>query len=167
MSGGVAEDSVAVVDFRLNDEPLLHVDKAFREAVRSIRTSRHYDEATIVGRLQMGDFAPSTLRCRIDTLDASIVCDFDESLRDQVLGAMDSMVIATGIAEFSLGGVLRALELEEVTVVPESGRKSFTELAAEQGVGPVVNITDFGLTEAVEDDDFDRFLKAALSARGE
>lgn len=168
MCGGIADTAVSVVDVHLNEKPLLHIDKGFREAVRGMRTTRHYDSATIVGRLQMGDFAPSTLRCRIDTWDASIVCDFDEPLRDKVLSAMDSMVIAAGIAEFSLGGGnIRALELTELTVVPEDSRKSFQQLAAEQGVEPVADVAEFGLGEPVDDDDFEHFLRAALSARGE
>jgi hypothetical protein len=168
MCGGIAADSVAVVDFRRKGESLVHVDQAFREAVRMMRMSRHYDEATIVGRLQMGDFAPSTLRCRIDTLDASIVCDFNESLRDQVLAAMDSMVIATGVAEYGIGReTMRVLEISELTILAESSRKSFAELASEQGIGPVTDISGFASGEALEDDDFERFLNAALSARGE
>lgn len=168
MCGGLADNSVAVVDFRRKGQSLLHVDQAFRAAVRSMRTSRHYDEATIVGRLQMGDFAPSTLRCRIDTLDASIVCDFGDSLRDQVLAAMDSMVIATGIAEYGIDHeTIRVLEITELTIVEEGSRKSFAELAAEQGIGPVTDISDFFAGESVEDDDFERFFQAAMSARGE
>ncbi|MCZ2815225.1 hypothetical protein [Modestobacter sp. VKM Ac-2984] len=168
MCGGIADSSVATVDFRVKGQSLLHIDQAFRDAVRSMRTSRHYDEATIVGRLQMGDFAPSTLRCRIDTLDASIVCDFDESLRDEVLAAMDSMVIATGRAEYGIDReTIRVLVLVELTVVAESSRKSFAELASEQGIAPVTDLSDFFPNESVEDDDFERFLNAAMSARGE
>lgn len=168
MCGGISTSSVATVDFRLNGSSVLLINEEFRSAVRVVRSSRTFDDVTIVGRLQMGDFAPSTLRCRIDTLDASIVCDFDESLRDQILAAMDNMVVATGRAEYGIDRqTVRVLVLAEVTSVEESGRRSFAELAGEQKITPVASLSEFFSTESVDDDEFDRFMDAAMSARGE
>ncbi|TFV49542.1 hypothetical protein [Blastococcus sp. TF02A-35] len=167
MSGGIAEAAVAAVDFDLNGHRMLHVDSAFRQAVRVMRRSRHYDQASLVGRLQMGDFALSALRCRIDTIDSSILCNFDESMRPQVLADMDSMVIASGIAEFGIGGTMRSLDLVDLEVVPEGSRRTFEELAAEQGVGLISDAAEFGLSEDVPEDDFESFFQSALSARAE
>lgn len=64
------------------------IDDAVKQAVRSFQRRETSGQLTISGRLHMGDFAPSALRCRIDTPQGPVTCDFDVDLREQVLAAM-------------------------------------------------------------------------------
>jgi len=65
----------------------------------ALAVSAETQEVAVVGRLTMGDFAPSTLRCRIDTPIGGLLCDFEQELRSQILEGMDRLVRAEGLAE--------------------------------------------------------------------
>lgn len=168
LSGGVAEGFVSRIDLNRDGRLILGIDAEFRMMVRELRQSTRRDEATVVGLLQMGDFAPSSLRCRIDTLSASIVCNFDESLKDQVLAAMDSMVSARGVAEFAVDGrTMRSMDITELTGLDRAENVSLDALTREQGVVPLSDVALLGADKPMAADDFARFLSDALSARGE
>lgn len=112
----------------------------------------------------MGDFAPSALRCRIDTAEGPVTCDFDEELRPDVLAAMDRSVVAQGLAEFWPGeGRPRRLHLQRLKPVEKAEERPLEELVREQGVRPVSSIEE--LTGPAVDD-FEEFLTAVRSVRG-
>jgi hypothetical protein len=165
LSGGISPRSVRTIEItRLNDRTVV-IDDDFRRAARAARNAGDRSEVTIVGRLHMGDFAPAALRCRVDTISTSVSCTFDESLTDDVLNAMGAMVVATGIAELLPDGRVRSLDLLGLTRVNESKRASIGALAQQQGVTPVRNLTDFPTVQDVSDDEFEQFMRDALSAR--
>ncbi|MEV5409401.1 hypothetical protein AB0K60_11280 [Thermopolyspora sp. NPDC052614] len=111
------------------------------------------DDVTIVGRLHMGDFSPATLRCRIDTYAGSVLADFDSELRDAVLEAMDQLVMASGRAEVQPdGSTVRIMHLEAVQRLTGASTSPLSELAHEQGVGPIRSI------EELRGDPIDGFL---------
>jgi hypothetical protein len=111
----------------------------------------------------MGDFAPSALRCRIDTAQGPVTCDFDGELRDQVLAAMDRVVMAHGAAErWSDSGAIRVLHVSGVEPVKEAETLSVTELIEQQGIRPIQDPADLAGPFI---DDFDEFLEAIRSLR--
>ncbi len=166
LSGGIADGFMTQVELTRNGKPILTVDNEFRILVRKLRQSTRRDEATVVGLLQMGDFAPSSLRCRVDTLSASIVCTFDESMKDMVLAAMDRMVSVRGVAEFAVDGVtMRSLDIEEIDVLDAAEDVSLESLTRSQGVAPLTDIALLATSEPMTDEEFDTFLTDALSAR--
>ncbi len=123
------------------------------------------DLATIVGRLHEGDFAPLALRCRVDTIDVTIPCSFTVEMRDTVLGAMDAMVIATGVAALQPDGRIRSLDLEDLTTIDEAQRKTVDQLAEDRGIVPVQDIAEFATLTDIDSNDFDHFVRSAMSAR--
>ena len=140
------------------------IDSVFRERIREISPSAAEREATVVGRLQMGDFSPAALRCRVDTFAGSVLCDFDADLRDRVLDAMDQMVMATGIAELQPdGSTVRLLHLSSVEILPSQPMSPLATLRRQQGIAPVSDIEELFGPET--DDDFGPFLDAINSAR--
>jgi hypothetical protein len=143
--------------------PALILDGQIRNATRTARR-RYLDEVrTIIGRLEMGDFAPSALRCRIDTADKSYTCDFDPPLREAVLSAMDQIVEAVGAAETSPEtGNVRILHLDHVTVVPEQRTARLEELIAQQAIRPIQSAREL---IGVPIDDFDQFMGEIRSLR--
>lgn len=113
----------------------------------------------------MADFSPATLRCRIDTYAGSVMCDFDSSLRDAVLDAMDEIVMAEGVAELEPNGsTIRILHLATLRRLGAAQPKGIDQLAREQGVVPVRSIDEL---RGEPLGDMEEFLAALRSARGE
>lgn len=163
MTGSVGR---AITSIRIEMEgrrPVV-IDEAVKDAVRASLRQGMADSAVVSGRLHMGDFAPSALRCRIDTARGPVTCDFDIELRDEVLAAMDQLVIARGQAErWPDSDAIRVLHLEAIELLNEAERRSVTELAAEQGVQPIADPDELAGKPV---DDFDEFLAAIrLSCR--
>ncbi|ROP39447.1 hypothetical protein [Saccharothrix texasensis] len=167
LSGGISPRSVRTIEITRRDGRTVTIDDEFRRAARSARNAGDRSEVTIVGRLHMGDFAPAALRCRVDTLSNSVPCTFDESLTDDVLNAMGAMVVATGIAELLPDGRVRSLDLLGLTQVNEAKRASIDKLTQQQGITPLRSVTDFATVQDVSDEEFEQFIRDALSARRE
>lgn len=111
----------------------------------------------------MGDFDPLSLRCRIDTHSGNVTCDLDDDLRDTVFELLDTLVIATGVAEMQPdGSTVRVLHLAELEELETSTAGSLDELARQQGVSPVDNIESL---RGAPIDDFDELLAIIRSAR--
>jgi hypothetical protein len=125
------------------------IDSVFRDRLRKVSTLGPETEATVVGRLQMGDFSPAALRCRIDTFAGSVLADFGDELRDSVLDAMDQMVMATGTAELQPdGSTVRVLHLSALERLPSARMSPLATLQREQQVTPVRHIAELrGSTE--------------------
>lgn len=155
---------VSAIEFVLGDSPAVVVDGRTKAAVRVARRRLEEESIEITGRLHMGDFAPSALRCRIDTPEGAVTCDFDEDLRTDVLSAMDRIVVAQGLAEYWPGeNRPRLLHLEAVSQVQEAEEISLDEAVRQQGIAPVSSVEEL-VGPAV--DDFDEFLAAVRSVRG-
>lgn len=119
----------------------------------------------VAGRLTMGDFAPSALRCRIDTPTGSVVCDFEHDLRAQVLNAMGRFVHAEGLAEIVLpAGDARLLHIESLTIVDEQQASDLGGLIAAQGAKAIRSVEDL---RGEPIDDIDEFLAEIASLRND
>ncbi|MCP2164544.1 hypothetical protein [Goodfellowiella coeruleoviolacea] len=164
-TGGLSPRTIEYFDLDWRDTVSLRLDRGFREHARWLRRQRRRDLVTVVGRLHEGDFDPLALRCRVDTLDASVPCSFTEDMREPVLAAMDAMVVASGVAELQPDGRVRSLALDDITVVDESQRHTVGQLAHAQGVEPVRVISEFATFPEIDDEDFKRFVADAMSAR--
>jgi hypothetical protein len=141
------------------------IDSVFRDRLRKVSTPGPETEATVVGRLQMGDFSPAALRCRIDTFAGSVLADFDADLRDSVLDAMDQLVMATGTAELQPdGSTVRVLHLSALEVLPSARMSPLATLQRQQNVAPVQDIAELRGSGA-DDEDFGPFMEAISSVR--
>ncbi|WP_261561782.1 hypothetical protein [Frankia tisae] len=166
LSGGVADQTLVGVDIHRGGRTTIHFDRELHARVRAARNAVSVAERTIVGRLQMGDFARGSLRCRIDTMTGSITCTFGEELKENVLAAMGSLVRARGPAESTAGGAIRTFTLRAVEQLPGSPHRTLDELAAQQKVRPVRSLAELTLSEPLTDEEYADFLTAAMSARG-
>jgi hypothetical protein len=167
--GGLEPGTVTELVIGRGGRPLVVADSEFRGRLRETRRKVWHAETTIVGLLQMGDFAPSALRCRIDTVHASVACTFDETLAETVLGSLNRLVVASGTGQFTAGGAtLRSLDLSRLEPLPRAPEASLDELTHSQQVTPWATSptgTGFG-TDGLSDADFEAFLSEAMSARG-
>ncbi len=169
-SGGLGSEAVTEISVARGDRVVLVADPLLREALHRERRGVRLAETTIVGLLQMGDFAPAAQRCRIDSVDASVTCTFDETLAEAVLTSLNQFVIAAGTGEYATaGGALRSLDLSRLDVVEQAPEANLQQLVREQGVRPWGDEPNdqVGLSEPLSDEEFDVFLRGALSARGE
>jgi hypothetical protein len=164
LAGGITAGNLTSITFGYSGHDRFVIDSVFRERIRAMSPSTAEGEATVVGRLQMGDFSPATLRCRIDTFAGSVLADFDADLRDTVLDAMDQIVMATGIAELQPdGSTVRLLHLSSLESLPSARMSPLVTLGRQQGVGPIGDIEEL---QGNDTDDFGPFLDALNSARG-
>jgi hypothetical protein len=164
LSGGISRGGVREIEFVYRGRRAATIDEEFRRAARAARSADDRTEATIAGRLHMGDFAPAALRCRVDTLSTSVSCTFDESLTAEVLSAMGHMVVVTGIAELLPDGGVRSLDLLSLTRVNEATRADVATLTEQQGVVPLRSVADLSAVDDVSDEEFQQFLRDIRSA---
>lgn len=165
LAGGIGPGRLTRIDVCAGNEILLSLDAAFQRAVRNFAPERSSVEATVVGRLRMGDFSPAGLRCRIDTVAGATLCDFDMELRDDVFDALDQMVIASGIAQAEPHpSLVRVMHVTQLQILPEASHQTFEELQSEQNVRPWSASEELP-GEPMGDDEFDAFLAAVTEAR--
>lgn len=162
LTGSVGTAFTSIRISRDGRDPLV-IDDAVKQAVRRHLKLGHTEDIAVSGRLHMGDFAPSALRCRIDTAQGSVMCDFDLELRSDILAAMDQLVIARGQAErWQSSAQIRVLHLESVQPIREERARSVADLVAEHGVQPITSAADLAGESA---DDFEEYLAAIRSLR--
>lgn len=162
LTGGLGRAVTAIRIQQSGRAPVV-LDQRVKQAVRTYLRQGIAEDLVVTGRLNMGDFAPSALRCRIDTPSESIPCDFDVDLRHEILGAMDQIVTAQGQAErWRDSRTLKVLHLESVESVPDAERRTIDDLVAEQGISPLSDASEL-VGERM--DDFDAFLDAVRSLR--
>jgi hypothetical protein len=167
LAGGVGPGKLTRIEIVRSGRVLCSIDDAFRRAVTQLEISCETTDATIVGRLHMGDFSPASLRCRVDSYAGSILCDFDAELKDTVLDAMDRMVMVSGTAQLQPdGSTIRTLHMTALEALHSARSRSLGELAAAQGIG-VLTSADELAGESIPDEDFQRFLHAVDSARSD
>jgi hypothetical protein len=165
LAGGVNAGNLTSISFGRPHGRGFVIDSAFRDGLRRVATQDAAgSEATVVGRLQMGDFSPAALRCRIDTYAGSVLADFDADLRDAVLDAMDQVVMAAGSAELQPdGSTVRLLHLTSIERLPSAPMSPLATLRRQQGISPVGEIEE--LLGPETDEDFGPFIEAINSAR--
>jgi hypothetical protein len=152
LAGGINVGNLTRISFGRPGGQAFVIDSVFRDRLRNVSTLGPQTEATVVGRLQMGDFSPAALRCRIDTFAGSVLADFGDELRGSVLDAMDQMVMATGIAEMQPdGSTVRVLHLSALERLPSARMLPLATLQRQQGVSPVSDISE--LQGSAEDGD--------------
>jgi hypothetical protein len=165
LAGGINPSNLTRISFGRPDGHQFVMDAVFREQLRKVSARAPETSATVVGRLQMGDFSPAALRCRIDTFAGSVLADFDADLRDTVLDAMDQMVMVTGIAELQPdGATVRVLHISALETLAEARISPLATLQRQQGVTEVRDIDELR-GRAEDTDDFGSFLEAIRSAR--
>lgn len=163
MCGGISQRNIREISFSDGDTTYFTLNHDLRSTLRTVQKSGSQLELTVVGRLHMGDFDPLSLRCRIDTHFGNVACDLDDDLRDTVFELLDTLVIASGVAEMQPdGSTVRVLHLAELEELETSTAGSLDELARQQGVSPVDNIESL---RGAPIDDFDEFLAIIRSAR--
>lgn len=165
LAGGINSGNLTSITFDRSGGRSFVIDPAFRGELERVATrADNEQEATVVGRLQMGDFSPAALKCRIDTFAGSVLADFGAELRDGVLDAMDQLVMATGTAELQPdGSTVRVLHLSAIESLPEARISPLPTLERQQGIAPVADIEE--LLGPETDDDFASFVEAIESAR--
>lgn len=165
LAGGINPGNLTRIRFTRPGGGSFAIDPVFRDRLRRVSALTPETEATVVGRLHMGDFSPAALRCRIDTFAGSVLADFGADLRDAVLDAMDQMVMANGTAELQPDGTtVRVLHLSEIECLPSAPVAPFSVLQREQNVQPVSDIAELR-GHAGDDEDFGLFLEAIHAAR--
>jgi hypothetical protein len=164
LCGGIGKKGLTRIEFTTGETTHFVLTRQTQANLRLIQKQNVEAQTTIVGRLHMGDFEPLSLKCRIDTNLGSVWCDFDIDLKDEVLNQLDQLVMAKGSAELQSDGMVRVLHLAELTVIETSRTRTLQELAREQHVQPIRDATDLHGTPV---DDFDAFLDAIRSARGD
>lgn len=163
MCGGISRRNINQITFSSGDLTHFTLNSTVRATLRRAQKGGSQQELTIVGRLHMGDFDPVSLRCRIDTHAGNVACDLDDDLRDSVLELIDSLVIASGVAEMQLdGSTVRVLHLDQLEALDGAESSSLDELAEQQGV---VAINSIESLRGEPIDDFDNFLEIVRSAR--
>jgi hypothetical protein len=168
LSSGVADKTVSTVEIQRDERATIVFNRKLRTQVRAARRSIDVSivEHGFSGVLQMGDFAPSALRCRIDTLRGGVSCRFSEELACTVLAAMGALVWASGFAEFTADGSIRSFDLREIEVFEKPPLRTIGDLAAEQGVTPLKSLDELKLSEPLSDEEREAFLAAVREARG-
>jgi len=145
-----------------------------------VKTINNYEQAyaTIEGRLLSADVKEGKLKCRIEpSVGEPITCKFDEELTEQVTRLMRHFVQVRGEATYEpitsriSSFYMRDLEpIESATGISEAlnspfwKSKSFDELATEQGVYPIddLSVVSGGWPE---DEDIEQFLASIRSVR--
>lgn len=143
---------------------------------------RRFEEAwaTVEGRLLMADLKEESLRCRLHpSTGEPILCSFPEDVVPMVMRHLRSFVRVKGDATIEIAtSKIRAVVIRDIEPIdapiqipPQVGlpssfwqTRSFGELAAEQGVYPIDDLTK--ITGGWPSDaDFDSFLESIRSAR--
>jgi hypothetical protein len=165
LAGGINPRNLTRISFERPGRPAFVIDTLFRDRLRNVSTLGPETEVTVVGLLQMGDFSPAALRCRIDTFAGSVLGDFGDELRDSVLDAMDQVVMASGTAELQPDGTtVRVLHLSALSVLPSARMLPLATLQRQQQVAKVDDISVLqGSTDS--EDDFGLFMEAITSVR--
>ncbi len=128
------------------------LDPEKRAIVRKLMRGPRRERRMIHGRLSMGDFRETSLRCRVDpAIGAPIECTFTEELRDRVLRALTRHVTVIGEAALDPdNGRIRELAIEQIDLIDVDTAsaefqgfweaRTIEDLAAQQGVKPVTDV---------------------------
>jgi hypothetical protein len=150
------------------------VNQRMRERVAATISSPRKAQRQIDGVLDMADFKPDDLRCRIDpAIGASVTCTFDERDATRIQSLMRLPVRATGEATIApYTDRIESFHIEKIERLPSLSlgegnffaESSLTELAAKQKTKPLKDIANFA-SGFPPDEDIDEFLEEIYSAR--
>jgi len=145
-----------------------------------IRTISNYEKeyAIIEGRLLGADLKEDKLRCRIEpSVGEPTNCKFDEVMAEQIIHLMRRFVQARGEATFEpitnkiitfhirdMEPIESATGITEALISPFWRSKSFEELAIEQDVHPIDDLSKLS-GGWPEDEDIEQFLESIRSSR--
>lgn len=165
LTGGIGARGITRIRVASTSAPDFEFNSGLRKALREVSLSLVESEATVVGRLQMGDFSPASLLCRIDTYAGSIQCGFGAEIRDRVLDCMDQLVMAHGIAEMQPdGSTIRVLRISDINPIGSPSSRSLDDLTREQRITPLASVDELSGGDI---DGIDDFLAAISSVRGD
>ena len=137
---------------------------------------------TLEGRLLMGDFKESGLRCRLHPpVGNPINCEFDELLKKEIYRALIRYVRISGVSSEEEGIIrkfliknLEILPFDEQPILADSGKNSFYEtsvtieqLAEKQKVSPVTDFNGLLGTFWPDGESVDEFLATVRHWRTE
>src|SRR5208337_4990625 len=145
-----------------------------RERVAATISSPRKVQRQIDGVLDMADFKPNDLKCRIDpAIGASVICTFDERDATQVQLLMRQPVRVIGEAVIApYTDRVETLHIHNIERLPSLSlgkgnffaESSLSELAASQKVKPLKDISTLA-SGFPPDEDIDEFLEEIYSAR--
>jgi hypothetical protein len=155
-------------------------EQSVRENIIFRISKYEYAYTAVEGRLLMLDVEEDKLKCRLQpSTGEPIICTFDEDITEQIMRYLRQFVQVKGDAKYDIDNTrmsslhIKDIELiDEMTVigtpqVPLSSfwkGKTFEELASEQVVYPIGNLSDL-YSSWPEDADFDSFFEAIRSSR--
>ena len=150
------------------------VNRRMRERVAATISSPRKVQRQIDGVLDMADFKPNDLKCRIDpAIGASVICTFDERDATQVQLLMRQPVRVIGEAVIApYTDRVETLHIHNIERLPSLSlgkgnffaESSLSELAASQKVKPLKDISTLA-SGFPPDEDIDEFLEEIYSAR--
>jgi len=155
-------------------------EQPIREKIITRISKYEHSYAIVEGRLLMLDVEEDKLRCRLrPSTGEPIQCSYDEDLANQLMRFLRQFVQARGEAKYdpNTGNLIhmhiRDLEAveeisDDISLMPSLSSfwqgKSFEELATEQVVYPIGNLSEM-YSEWPENTDFDSFFESIKSAR--
>jgi hypothetical protein len=150
------------------------VNKVVRERVAARLSSPRKQTAQIDGMLDMADFKPNELRCRIDpAVGAPVPCTFEERDASQVQSLLREPVRVIGEGTFQpYTQRLESLHIRTIDRLPSLSlgegnyysETSFADLAAKQKIKPTKNASDLS-GGFPSDENIDQFLEEIYKAR--
>lgn len=150
------------------------VNKIVRDRVAAQLSSPRKQSAQVDGILDMADFKPTELRCRIDpAIGAPVLCTFEERDSGQILALLREPVRVNGEGTFQpYTHKLESLHIRSIQRLPSlalgegnfDADLSITALATTQKVKPLRSVSELS-GGFPDDEDIDEFLKEIYRAR--
>jgi len=150
------------------------VNKVVRERVAARLSSPRKQTAQIDGMLDMADFKPNDLKCRIDpAIGASVLCTFEERDASRVQSLMREPIRVIGEGTFQpYTQRLESLHIRTIERLPSLSlgegnyysESSFSDLAARQKIKPAKSATELS-GGFPGDENIDQFLEEIYKAR--
>lgn len=150
------------------------INKVVRERVAARLSSPRKQTAQIDGMLDMADFKPNDLRCRIDpAIGSPVLCTFEERYASLVQSLLREPVRVIGEGTFQpYTQRLESLHIRTIERLPSLSlgegnyysESSFAELAASQKIKPIKNALELG-GGFPSDENIDQFLEEIYKAR--
>lgn len=150
------------------------VNKVVRERVATRLSSPRKQTAQVDGILDMADFKPNDLKCRIDpAIGASVLCTFEERDATRVQSLLREPIRVIGEGTFQpYTQRLESLHIRTIERLPSLSlgegnyysESSFADLAASQKIKPVKNAVELGGGFPI-DENIDQFLEEIYKAR--
>lgn len=150
------------------------INKVVRERVASRLSSPRKQNAQVDGVLDMADFKPNDLKCRIDpAIGAAVLCTFEERDASLIQSLLREPVRATGEGTFQPYTLrLESLRIKTIERLPSLSlgegnyyaESSLSDLATQQKVKPLKTVVELS-GGFPSDENIDKFLDEIYKAR--